>query len=141
MHGRSFIAVIAAGGLALVFALLVPAAVVAEDVATAEQPAAPTPAANALPSATAPSSTATVPAPSAPNTASPTPPSAAAEPAAPADPEVLLYACLVALINTAMADAGILAWEQKYVYDYWRPVTGIREHGGSLGPEHIPVFA
>ena len=41
MHGRSFIAVIAAGGLALVFALLVPAAVVAEDVATAEQPAAP----------------------------------------------------------------------------------------------------
>ena len=53
MHGRSFIAVIAAGGLALVFALLVPAAVVAEDVATAEQPAAPTPAANALPSAAA----------------------------------------------------------------------------------------
>jgi LysM repeat protein len=44
-------------------------------------------------------------------------------------------ACLFALVNTAMADAGILAWEQKYVYDYWRPVTGIREHGGSLGPE------
>jgi hypothetical protein len=42
---------------------------------------------------------------------------------------------LFALVNTAMADAGILAWEQKYVYDYWRPVTGIREHGGSLGPE------
>jgi vanadium chloroperoxidase len=42
---------------------------------------------------------------------------------------------LFALINTAIADAGILAWEQKYVYDYWRPVTGIREHGGSLGPE------
>ena len=44
-------------------------------------------------------------------------------------------ACLFALVNTAMADAGILAWEQKYVYDYWRPVAGIREHGGSLGPE------
>jgi vanadium chloroperoxidase len=44
-------------------------------------------------------------------------------------------ACLFALVNTAMADAGILAWEQKYVHDYWRPVTGIREHGGSLGPE------
>jgi hypothetical protein len=44
-------------------------------------------------------------------------------------------ACLFALVNTAMADAGILAWEQKYVHDYWRPVTGIREHGGALGPE------
>jgi LysM repeat protein len=42
---------------------------------------------------------------------------------------------LFALLNTAMADAGILCWEQKYVYEYWRPVTGIREHGGALGPE------
>ena len=57
MHGRSFVAVIVAGGLALVFALLVPVAVVAEDVATAEQPGAPTAATNALPSAAAPSST------------------------------------------------------------------------------------
>ena len=100
MHGRSFIAVIAAGGLALVFALLVPAAVVAEDVATAEQPAAPTPAANALPSAAAPASTATVPAASAPNTASPTPPSAAAEPAAPADP-------IVASVRSKLGDANL----------------------------------
>jgi len=45
---------------------------------------------------------------------------------------------LFALLNTAMADAGILCWEQKYVYDYWRPVTGIREHGDSLGPEELP---
>lgn len=45
---------------------------------------------------------------------------------------------LFALLNTAMADAGILAWEQKYVHDYWRPVTGIREHGGSLGAEEEP---
>ena len=100
MHGRSFIAVIAAGGLALVFALLVPAAVVAEDVATAEQPAAPTPATNALPSAAAPASTAIVPAPSAPNTASPTPPSAAVEPAAPADP-------IVASVRSKLGDANL----------------------------------
>ena len=40
MCGRSFVSVIAAGGLALVFAELVPVAVAAEDVATAEQPAA-----------------------------------------------------------------------------------------------------
>jgi hypothetical protein len=31
-----------------------------------------------------------------------------------------------ALINVAMADAGISAWESKYTYQYWRPVTGIR---------------
>ena len=99
MHGRSFIAVIAAGGLALVFALLVPATVVAEDVATAEQPAAPTPAANALPSAAAPSTT-TVPAPSAPNPASPTPPGAAAEPAATADP-------ILASVRSKLGDANL----------------------------------
>jgi vanadium chloroperoxidase len=49
--------------------------------------------------------------------------------------ELAENARLFALVNAAMADAGILAWEQKYVHDYWRPVTGIREHGGSLGPE------
>jgi membrane-associated phospholipid phosphatase len=33
---------------------------------------------------------------------------------------------LFALANTAMADAAIAAWESKYFYQYWRPVTGIR---------------
>lgn len=33
---------------------------------------------------------------------------------------------LLALVNVAMADAGIAAWEAKYHYRYWRPVTGIR---------------
>jgi len=41
---------------------------------------------------------------------------------------------LFALVNVAMADAGILAWEQKYCHDFWRPVVGIREHDVSLGP-------
>lgn len=41
---------------------------------------------------------------------------------------------LFALVNTAMADAGILAWEQKYYHDFWRPVVAIREHDCSLGP-------
>lgn len=41
---------------------------------------------------------------------------------------------LFALINVAMADAGILAWEQKYAHDLWRPVVGIREHDLSMGP-------
>lgn len=41
---------------------------------------------------------------------------------------------LFALVNAAMADAGILAWDQKYIHDLWRPVTGIREHDVSTGP-------
>lgn len=41
---------------------------------------------------------------------------------------------LFALVNVAMADAGILAWDQKYIHDLWRPVVGIREHDKSFGP-------
>jgi hypothetical protein len=41
---------------------------------------------------------------------------------------------LFAFVNTAMGDAGILAWEQKYCHDFWRPVVGIREHDTSYGP-------
>ena len=41
---------------------------------------------------------------------------------------------LFALVNVAMADAGILAWDQKYCHDFWRPVVGIREHDVSMGP-------
>ncbi|HVL83121.1 MAG TPA: hypothetical protein VM367_02320 [Pseudonocardia sp.] len=41
---------------------------------------------------------------------------------------------LFALVNAAMGDAGIRAWDDKYLHDLWRPVLGIREHGTSLGP-------
>lgn len=41
---------------------------------------------------------------------------------------------LLALVNVAMADAGIGIWESKYVYQYWRPVTGIREADPGTGP-------
>ncbi len=41
---------------------------------------------------------------------------------------------LFAFVNVAMADAGILAWQQKYHHDFWRPVVGIREHDRSMGP-------
>ena len=41
---------------------------------------------------------------------------------------------LFALVNAAMGDAGILAWADKYKYDFWRPVLGIREHDASMGP-------
>ena len=40
---------------------------------------------------------------------------------------------LFALVNSAMGDAGILAWDQKYCHDFWRPVAGIREHDPALG--------
>lgn len=41
---------------------------------------------------------------------------------------------LFAFVNAAMADAGVLAWADKYKYDLWRPVVGIREHDASMGP-------
>jgi hypothetical protein len=41
---------------------------------------------------------------------------------------------LFAFVNAALGDAGILAWEQKYCHDFWRPVAGIREHDETLGP-------
>ena len=33
-----------------------------------------------------------------------------------------------------MADAGIAIWESKYFYQFWRPVTGIREADAGTGP-------
>ncbi len=48
---------------------------------------------------------------------------------------------LFALVNTAMADAGILAWEQKYIHDLWRPVVGIRESDTCMGPQGTPAPA
>jgi hypothetical protein len=44
---------------------------------------------------------------------------------------------LFALINVAMADAGILAWDDKFRHDLWRPVVGIREHDRSMGPAGV----
>lgn len=41
---------------------------------------------------------------------------------------------LFALVNAAIADAGILAWDQKFIHDLWRPVLGVREHDESMGP-------
>jgi hypothetical protein len=33
---------------------------------------------------------------------------------------------LFGLVGTAMADGGYAAWDIKYQYDYWRPITAIR---------------
>ena len=34
---------------------------------------------------------------------------------------------LFALLNLAMADVAIVAWDAKYTYDFWRPVTAIHK--------------
>jgi membrane-associated phospholipid phosphatase len=47
---------------------------------------------------------------------------------------VIELARLLALVNVAMADVGIAAWETKYYYQFWRPVTGIREADQGTGP-------
>lgn len=38
---------------------------------------------------------------------------------------------LLAMVNTAMADAAIAAWDSKYAYNRWRPSNGIRATPGS----------
>lgn len=40
---------------------------------------------------------------------------------------------LFALVNVAMGDAGIFAWDEKYLKNFWRPVLGVREHAESFG--------
>jgi hypothetical protein len=48
---------------------------------------------------------------------------------------------LFAFINVAMADAGILAWEQKYTHELWRPVLGVREDELESDPYWLPLGA
>jgi vanadium chloroperoxidase len=45
---------------------------------------------------------------------------------------------LFALVNAAMGDAGIFAWAEKFRWDLWRPVLGVREHDPSTGPSAQP---
>jgi len=44
------------------------------------------------------------------------------------------FARLLALVNVAMAEAGMSSWDSKYYYDFWRPITGIRESDPGTGP-------
>ncbi len=41
---------------------------------------------------------------------------------------------LFAMVNVAMADAGIQCWNEKYTYNLWRPVLGIQEADAGWGP-------
>ncbi|WP_156804809.1 CARDB domain-containing protein [Synechococcus sp. PCC 6312] len=44
---------------------------------------------------------------------------------------------LFALLNIGLADAGIAAWDAKYTYDFWRPVTAIRQADEDGNPSTI----
>ena len=41
---------------------------------------------------------------------------------------------LFALLNVAMADAAICAWDAKYTYNFWRPVTAIPNGDNDRNP-------
>ena len=41
---------------------------------------------------------------------------------------------LFAELNVAEADAGISAWNAKYAYNAWRPVTAIQDAGADGNP-------
>jgi hypothetical protein len=46
---------------------------------------------------------------------------------------------LFALVNLAMADGFIAGFETKYHYNYWRPVTAIREGGETEWLSYLPT--
>src|SRR5262249_43665490 len=41
---------------------------------------------------------------------------------------------LFALVNIAMADAGLVCWNRKYDDDFWRPILGIRDGASDGNP-------
>jgi hypothetical protein len=53
------------------------------------------------------------------------------------DNDVMELARLLALVHVAMADTGSAVWESKYYYQYWRPITGIREADEGTGPSGL----
>jgi membrane-associated phospholipid phosphatase len=42
---------------------------------------------------------------------------------------------LFALLNLALADAGVVAWDCKFRYDFWRPISAIRNADLTNNPE------
>jgi membrane-associated phospholipid phosphatase len=42
---------------------------------------------------------------------------------------------LFALLNIALADAAIAAWDAKYAYEFWRPVTAIQQADFDNNPQ------
>jgi hypothetical protein len=53
------------------------------------------------------------------------------------DHQLLENARILAVLNVSMADAAIGCWDQKVKYNFWRPITAIRESGD---PTWMPLF-
>lgn len=47
---------------------------------------------------------------------------------------------MLAMVNAAMGDSGIAAWDSKYYYNYWRPVTGVRIDDGVPETQTDPTW-
>ncbi len=47
---------------------------------------------------------------------------------------------MIAMVNAALGDAGVAAWDSKYYYNYWRPVTGIRIDEGDPATVADPTW-
>ena|GEM_PF-251958 len=45
-----------------------------------------------------------------------------------------------ALLNLGLADAAIVSWDNKYAYDFWRPITAIREDSVNPDPAWTPLI-
>jgi len=45
---------------------------------------------------------------------------------------------MFAVLNTAMADAALTAWEAKWHYQFWRPITGIRWDTAQPNTQVVP---
>jgi hypothetical protein len=48
--------------------------------------------------------------------------------------DALEMARLLALLNVAIADSCMVAWEDKYHWEFWRPVAAVREASPGSGP-------
>jgi hypothetical protein len=51
---------------------------------------------------------------------------------------LLQNARMFALLNISLADAAICAWDDKYAYNAWRPITAIRLADPSVNPLTLP---
>jgi Bacterial Ig-like domain/FG-GAP-like repeat/PAP2 superfamily/LVIVD repeat len=50
---------------------------------------------------------------------------------------LLENARLFAALNVSLADAGIAAWDTKYTYEFWRPVTAIQQANTDNNPNTL----
>lgn len=47
------------------------------------------------------------------------------------------FARVLALTNVALADAGVFSWKEKWDFEFWRPLSGVRN---DLRPDHGDPF-